>query len=512
MRRSRTALLLAIGLSLAATRDTAAKFGISKTKVTLQRTRPPDIPLLGETAAVEVDAGRRVSEAAVALVRGRMREGLEASGIRVVDRGREAEAAVKVELEDVEARLQDNVIYEDKYVKIGEKQVWNEKKKKYETKDVWGNRKAPVTQTTATGSLTAQVEVTTGGDTRTADASASYNDQFKRDGKIPMEASSELSLERYLVEEAAARAVAAVAFSPDPVEALLAVDGELKDGNRLAQAGLFDQALREWSKRKLKGDKEAARLHNVGVAHEALAYQLPLHTSEHRARLDQAREHYQMALSLDPGEKYFAEPVDRIEASLSYATAAARIAEDRERHASTRGRRDRPDPVAARPAPRASKEPAPRMTDVPRAAAPPAALRNGSFESSMEGWTVTGTGTAVREGTRGRVAELSSTATAATLNQAMALDLGSAAGASLSLEYRITAGEPRIVVLLGYADQGGRERTSTLQVTAGEAPGGWSPWTGDVAALRPRPAHVKDVRILVEGGTARVDNVALTLR
>ena len=75
-----------------------------------------------------------------------------------------------------------------------------------------------------------------------------------------------------------------MSYTIDPVEALLAVDGDLKDGNRLAQGGLWKEALATWVDRKpFKGDKEAARLHNIGVAHEALAYTLPLDSPEHQA-------------------------------------------------------------------------------------------------------------------------------------------------------------------------------------------------------------------------------------
>jgi hypothetical protein len=508
MGRRRTAVLLAVALLCGL--DASAKFGISKTRVTLRRTKPPEIPILGETVAVEVTGGRTASDAAISIVRSRVRDGLEGSGLRVVERPREADAVVRITLDSLEVRLRESVTYEERYVKIGEKQVWNEKKQKYETKDVWGNRREPVTVTAATGDLSATVEVDSGGDHRSADASASYNEQFK-EGKVATEARSEEALEHFLVEEAANRAVGVVAFAPDPVEALLAVDGELKNGNRLAEAGLFDQALQEWSRKRLKGDTEAARVHNIGVAHEALAYALPLHSGEHRTELEKAREHYQMALSMDPDEKYFTEPMARIETSLGYAGTAVRIAEDRDRFTqSGKGRRlpakDDPSPRSEDAADRAS---GPR-SDAPRPSA--GSLRNGSFESSLEGWSVDGKGKVLREGQRGQVAELAAASGAASLNQALGLDLEPSGAAALNLEYKVTGGEPRISVVLDYADKTGRDRTSTLEITAGEGPGAWSPWTGDVGALRPRPARVKSIRIVVDGGIARVDNVALTLR
>ena len=67
-------------------------------------------------------------------------------------------------------------------------------------------------------------------------------------------------------------------------------------------------------------------------------------------------------------------------------------------------------------------------------------------------------------------------------------------------------------MLLGYLDAGGRPRTATLEVTAGEGPGEWSDWTADLAGLRPKPARISEIKAVVEGGTVRLDNVALTPR
>jgi hypothetical protein len=63
-----------------------------------------------------------------------------------------------------------------------------------------------------------------------------------------------------------------------------------------------------------------------------------------------------------------------------------------------------------------------------------------------------------------------------------------------------------------YGDAAGRERTSILEVTGGEGPGDWSDWSGDLAALRPRPSRVREIRVAVDGGVVRLDNVALTVR
>src|SRR5687767_3636701 len=121
-----------------------AKFGsLSKTKVTLKRQRPPDAGLVGDTATVEVTTkSRRVSDRQLDRIRQRVEDAVESRNIKLVPSG--ADNVVRVEVDDVEARVTDTVVYEDKYVQTGTKQEWNEKKKKYETKAVYGNRREPV--------------------------------------------------------------------------------------------------------------------------------------------------------------------------------------------------------------------------------------------------------------------------------------------------------------------------------------------------------------------------------
>jgi len=516
MRRSCPAALALILASAAV--PAAAKFGISKTKVTLHRSRPPEIALLGETVAVDVTAtSRRVSDTQLGQVRSRVEDAVRGWNLfRLADGPRGADSVIHVTVEDMDARIRETVQYEEKYVKIGEHQEWNDKKKKWETKDDYGNRSEPVQVTTATGSVTARVKVDTPTGSHSADASVTYDEQFKGTTRVPNEARSEEALEDYLVDLAGTRAAAVISFSPDPVEALLAVDGDLKPGNRLAEAGLFKQALTEWSRKALKGDKEASRLHNIGVAHEALAYELPPDAPDHRSELEQASEHYRKALALDPGEKYFAEPLRRIETSLGYAAGAAALMADRQRFESegSRGRRDarhdaRPDP--RHEGRRDGRHEAASPADKVSASMAVSRLRNGSFESALSSWTLTGKGSVVAEADRGMVLEVGPDRAGALLKQQVDVDVAQAA-ANLSLAYRVASGEGRVRVLVVYGDAAGRERTSALEVTAGEGPGEWSEWSGDLAALRPRPARVREVRVAVEGGVVRLDDLALTVR
>jgi hypothetical protein len=488
----RGVLFVLAGCALLTSSGASAKFGVSKTRVTLTRYRPPDVVLLGSTVAVEVTSdARSITSSHVTLVRNRIEDALKAWDLlRLVDSPDRADNVVRVSLDGLTARLRDSVRYEEKYVKIGERQEWDEKKKKNVTKDVYGNRRQPVNEKLASGRVEARVRVTTPAGPREVDAGSTYDEKFDENDRLPAEAYSEESLERLLVEQAAARAVAAVCFSPEPVQAMLAVDGALKAGNQLAQAGQFEQALGEWSRRPLKGDTEAARLHNLGVAHEALAYKLAVESPDHRQHLEQAAESYRKAREMDPGEKYFAEPLQRVETSMVYSRAAADLMAERERWASSR------PPAGARAARRTETKAVVAAGNGPSAAAPAA-------------WTFERGSYAVESG-RGKVLELNGTSRPATATRKMDVDAGD--GAAVSLDYKVISGEALVRVRVGYEDEGGKARVATMEVSLGEGPGAWTPWKGQLGALRPRPARVTDVNVLVEGGAVRLDGLAVRVR
>ncbi len=513
MRRSALSLLAVLVLALGAS-EALAKFGMSKTKVFLPRTRPPAQPLIADSVLVEVKSDSpEVTGSHVSIVRGRVEDALRAGGLmQVVERAKDADAILRISLSGLRAEVRDEIRMESKYVKIGERQEWNEKKKKMETKDVWANRDTPVSVRIADGSLSANVEIEGRGGARSADVGASYHDSFKVESGVPPEASTEESLRRHLVTETAGRVIGNVAFGPDPVEALLAVNDELKNGNRLMEAGLFQEAADEWGRLKFKGGTEAARIHNLGVAYEALAYKLPPFTPEHRQYLEKAKQNYLEAMRLDSGEKYFRDPPPRVDMSLSYAGSAMMIAEELALFREERQAR------SARPAPRQAPAAPPAPPKAGTAPAKPAApatasgqpLKNGSFESSLAPWKLAGSGAVLNEAGRGKVLDLPS---AASVSVEQGVDVAIPAGraANLAFEYKVTSGEARVRVAVAYADANGKERTSNLEVTGGEGPGGWSAWSEDVSSLRPRPTRVTSVRITVEGGGVRLDNVALNL-
>jgi hypothetical protein len=485
-----------------------AKFGMTKTKVKLPRLRPPDIVLAGPDVSVDVKAStRRITDSQIASVRDRIEQVLQAGGTLRVVATAKADSRIKVSLDELETEIDQDVEYEEKYVKTGTRQEYDAGKKKYVTKDVYGNKQVAVDVTRVVGRLNVRVDVEQAGDASSADGLVEYNRTFK-ESSLPDEAKSESNLEDWLIAAAGVEAAAKVAPSPDPVEALLAVDKQLKTGNELAERGAWREALALWDRLKLKGDTEASRLHNVGVAHEALAYALPLDHPEHRAELDQAAENYAKARSLDPGEKYFAEPLERIQTSIRYSDTALKQAEER-RMAEAR-MKSAPTKAPATVKPGAAK---PGSVSAKPAGAASSALRNGTFDGVLSPWLVDGEGMLKQDKARGGTFEGKGTeAEPTTLSQPVSADLGKAAAATVRLKYKVAAGEGRLKFFAVYQDAGGRSRTHSADVTAGEGPGAWSDWSADLAALRPKPAKLSELRLQVAGGTLLLDDVALEIR
>jgi tetratricopeptide (TPR) repeat protein len=108
--------------------------------------------------------------------------------------------------------------------------------------------------------------------------------------------------------------------SDEKIEVLLAQKaGPLDEGNKAAQAGLWERALETYETATPfpKPEDDAYRLYNVGVAYEALAYA----ASDEKMTmkyLDQAAINYGKAIDAKPGEKYFVDPQKRIETAIAH--------------------------------------------------------------------------------------------------------------------------------------------------------------------------------------------------
>jgi len=330
---------LAAALLITGSQSMQADFGMSKTRLTLPRFRPPSSPILVERVSLDVASDSAdVSASHADYVRTRLAESLAAWKLyRVVDTRERPEAVVRVSLRGMDTVIRTEIEMENKYVKIGEKQEWDAKKKKTVTKDVMGYRNEPVTIHVIEGRVQGTAQVEAGGVVHREDVGYKYAGREKYKTNFPEEVRTVSGLRDYLVARLADKAVGVATFGPDPVEALLATDGDLKPGNRFAEAGLFREAMDEWSRRTFKGDKEAARLHNIGVGTEALAYGLPPFAPEHVAQLQQAKELYKRAFMMDPKEKYFVDPLKRIDVSIELAQRGAAVKADLDRARKAKG-------------------------------------------------------------------------------------------------------------------------------------------------------------------------------
>ena len=108
--------------------------------------------------------------------------------------------------------------------------------------------------------------------------------------------------------------------SDEKIEVLLAQKaGPLDEGNKAAQTGLWQRALETYETASPfpKPEDDAYRLYNVGVGNEALGYKAET-PARARHYFEQAVIDYRKAGELNPREKYFIEPVNRIQLALEH--------------------------------------------------------------------------------------------------------------------------------------------------------------------------------------------------
>jgi hypothetical protein len=125
-------------------------------------------------------------------------------------------------------------------------------------------------------------------------------------------------VEQILVTRVADRIAARVVNTDERVDALLA-RGALEEYNKYAEAGQwtdFEEKL-ETMPPLARADEDAYRLYNIGLANEALGYKA---TTPEAARryFEKAVIDYRKASEANPHEKYFLEPVNRIEIALEH--------------------------------------------------------------------------------------------------------------------------------------------------------------------------------------------------
>jgi len=125
-------------------------------------------------------------------------------------------------------------------------------------------------------------------------------------------------VEELLVNRMAQRVAARLVTTDERVPVLLA-RGKLDSNNRYADAGQWTEFVEnlEMMTPLPDVDDDAYRLYNIGVGNEALGYKAQSPTSARRY-FEQAVLYYRKAGDANAKEKYFIEPVNRIEIALEH--------------------------------------------------------------------------------------------------------------------------------------------------------------------------------------------------
>ena len=125
-------------------------------------------------------------------------------------------------------------------------------------------------------------------------------------------------VEQILVNRAAARVAARLVNTNETLHIHLA-RGALDGNNRYAEAGQWTHFVEtlETMTPLAKPEDDAYRLYNVGVGNEALGYKAET-PARARHYFEQAVIDYRKAGELNPREKYFIEPVNRIQLALEH--------------------------------------------------------------------------------------------------------------------------------------------------------------------------------------------------
>jgi hypothetical protein len=132
--------------------------------------------------------------------------------------------------------------------------------------------------------------------------------------------SSTTEVEETMLDRTAQKAAGLVTPAREPVKVLLARSDEVDRLNELARSRKWNEwraALQETRPHR-DPKRDAYRLHNIGVAHEALAYEATADEDAQRL-LTEAGGFVQQAIAGKKDEKYFTEAFSRISSSsLSY--------------------------------------------------------------------------------------------------------------------------------------------------------------------------------------------------
>ena len=138
-------------------------------------------------------------------------------------------------------------------------------------------------------------------------------------GKADQEPHTAEELVQVLADRMAERIAARLVNTNERVDVLLGKGGPLDDANRFAAAGQWSRYVEalETMPPFAKPEDDSYRLYNIGVGDEALGYKAETPAGA-KKYFEQAVIQYRKAGEANPHEKYFIQPVNRIEVALEH--------------------------------------------------------------------------------------------------------------------------------------------------------------------------------------------------
>jgi len=319
----RALLSLVVVLSFAATASAQFRRGIfaESTEITLSPIVPPALLLPPGTVELQVQN----TSPAPARVVDRVRELLgrqltdNDSRLDVVPSG--GDFVVTATVTEWNESRRSSTKYVSEQRQIGTKQV-RDKDGRYKTEPVYeyGHNEPSVVINGAAG-LRVEVKRRAGG-APLADESARYTVQEEH--LVNAGPPSRAAVEDMLIDNAVRRAAGRVSPGREPVRVLLARSDEVDDLNDIARNRRWQEWLSALESLKPLRDrkKDSYRLHNLAVAHEAIAYESN-EVEDQSTGLSLANRLVLQAVQQNPNEKYVVDAGARIQQSVaSYARLA----------------------------------------------------------------------------------------------------------------------------------------------------------------------------------------------
>ncbi len=189
------------------------------------------------------------------------------------------------------------------------------------TEPVYEDRVLPVAYWEGDASLSVEVDVlsNTGAHLDAFNPQANFNEKIKTSvGNESTPEAGQIPDNRQILNRVTGQIVGQIRKRYARTErfetVMLAIDDELKAGNAMAQAGKWDEAIKQWESVKMKKN-ESDRLYNMAAANEMLAYTAYRNTQNMEASFplfSKALAMYEEALKTDPTEKYIQQAQARI--------------------------------------------------------------------------------------------------------------------------------------------------------------------------------------------------------